>query len=158
MWGGGGCRTPTPPLATPLPIVQARIQDFLGEGAQLFSFLFAPENLKIAPAEKSLSGGGGGGAGGGGVVSTIFFFFFFFAPENLKIAPAENSLSGGGGGGGGSEHIFFFGLEKFSICTPPLSARGGAQPPKKVKNHVILHDFFLKGGGPGPPPLDPPLP
>ena len=45
--------------------MQARIQDFLGEGAQFFKFFFAPENLKIAPAEKSLSGGGGGGGGGG---------------------------------------------------------------------------------------------
>ena len=38
---------------------------------------------------------------------------FFFALENLKIALAENSLSGGWGGAGGSEHIIFFGPQKF---------------------------------------------
>ena len=43
---------------------------------------FAPENLKIAPAEKSLSGWGGGEA-------DTFFFFFLIIKKKKK---------GGGGG------------------------------------------------------------
>ena len=72
--------------------VQGRTQDFVkgggGGGLNSGPKYFAPENLKIAPAEKSLSGGGGGGGGVSG-------HFFFFWSRNLKI---WNFSSLGGGG------------------------------------------------------------
>ena len=105
---------------------QGRTQDFFkgggGGGLKSGPKYFAPENLKIAPAEKSLSGRGGGGGRGKRTP-----FFFVGSPKKIATTqPAEKSLSGGGGGGGGKNKKTKGG--GFSFLHTYKYQRGGLTP------------------------------
>ena len=89
-------------LTTPISVVlscdQWRTQDFFKGGVLKSGPKFAPENLKIVPAEKSLSGGGGGGGGG----KRTLFLGGGGSPKKIATTqPAAEVAQWEGVGGGG---------------------------------------------------------